>query len=280
MWLARDRDFHRGVALKEIRPDRAANPELWRRFLKEAQITGQLEHPNIVPVYELGRRREDDQPFYTMRSLRGQSLLGAIREFHRESAGKVPNRLALQSLLGAFLKVCDAIGYAHARGVVHRDLKPENVVLGGYGEVVVLDWGLAKLVDMPEERIDPDAETVDRVSVSVETGPTRPMGSWARPATWRRSRSKKSTTRSTAGPTSMPSAASCSRSSRAIPRPREQQPPTCWRGSAPVALPAPPGRSHGTPALEAVCAKAMALRAFKAICQGRRPRRRGPAVDC
>ncbi len=169
VWLARDRDFHRGVALKEIRPDRAANPELWRRFLKEAQITGQLEHPNIVPVYELGRRREDDQPFYTMRFVRGQSLLGAIREFHRERAGKVPNRLALQSLLGAFLKVCDAIGYAHARGVVHRDLKPENVVLGGYGEVVVLDWGLAKLVDMPEERIDPDAETVDRVSVSVET---------------------------------------------------------------------------------------------------------------
>ena len=79
VWLARDRDLHRGVALKEIRPDRAPNPEMWRRFLKEAQITGQLEHPNIVPVYELARRREDDQPFYTMRFVRGQSLRGAIQ---------------------------------------------------------------------------------------------------------------------------------------------------------------------------------------------------------
>jgi serine/threonine protein kinase len=160
VWLARDRDLHRGVALKEIRPDRASNPELWRRFLKEAQITGQLEHPHIVPVYELARRREDDQPFYTMRYVRGQTLRGAIQEFHRQRAGKAPDWLALQSLLGSFLKVCDAIAYAHSRGVVHRDLKPENIVLGAYGEVAVLDWGLAKLVDAPVEPRDPNDETV------------------------------------------------------------------------------------------------------------------------
>ncbi len=168
VWLARDRDLRRGVALKEIRPDRAANPELWRRFLKEAQITSQLEHPNIVPVYELARRREDDQPFYTMRFVRGQSLLGAIREFHRRRAGKAPDQLALQTLLGAFLKVCDAIAYAHSRGVIHRDLKPENIVLGGYGEVVVLDWGLSKLMDSPDEPSEASDEGVARISLSTE----------------------------------------------------------------------------------------------------------------
>ena len=82
VWLARDTDLHREVALKEIRPDRATQPDIWRRFLKEAQITGQLEHPNIVPVYELARRKEDDQPFYVMRFVRGQSLRDAIRDFH------------------------------------------------------------------------------------------------------------------------------------------------------------------------------------------------------
>jgi serine/threonine-protein kinase len=168
VWLARDRDLNRGVALKEIRPHHASNGELWRRFLKEAQITGQLEHPNIVPVYELARRKEDDQPFYTMRFVRGQSLLGAIREFHRGRAGRAPDALALHSLLGAFLKVCDAIAYAHSRGVVHRDLKPENIVLGGYGEVVVLDWGLAKLVDAPEETSEQETELDERIAVSPE----------------------------------------------------------------------------------------------------------------
>ena len=124
---------------------RAANPA--HRFLKEAQITGQLEHPNIVPVYELARRKEDDQPFYTMRFLRGQTLRDAIAEFHRRRAGKPADRLELQrQLLEPFVKVCQAVGYAHSRGVIHRDLKPENVVLGAYGEVVVLDWGLAKIV--------------------------------------------------------------------------------------------------------------------------------------
>jgi hypothetical protein len=144
VWLARDTDLRRGVALKEIRPERAADRETWQRFLKEAQITGQLEHPNIVPVYELARRKEDGQPFYVMRFVRGQSLLRAIQEFHCQRAGKSPDRLGLHALLGAFQKVCDAVAYAHARGVVHRDLKPENIVLGGFGEVVVLDWGLAK----------------------------------------------------------------------------------------------------------------------------------------
>jgi serine/threonine protein kinase len=163
VWLAHDGDLRREVALKEILPERAGNPETWRRFLKEAQITGQLEHPNIVPVYELSRRKEDDQPFYVMRFVRGQALLDSLRDFHRERAGKPPEPLALQSLLGAFLKVCDAVAYAHSRGVVHRDLKPENIILGGFGEVIVLDWGLAKLVDQPEAM-----EAGQRISIAPD----------------------------------------------------------------------------------------------------------------
>ena len=90
IWVAHDTDLNRDVALKEIKSSTNPSPESSRRFLKEAQITGQLEHPNIVPVYELARRKEDDQPFYTMRFVRGQTFRDAIAEFHRRRAGKPP----------------------------------------------------------------------------------------------------------------------------------------------------------------------------------------------
>src|SRR5207245_73132 len=82
VWVARDADLNREVALKEIKPEQSQHPEAWRRFLKEAQVTGQLEHPNIVPVYELARRPQDYQPFYTMRLVRGQTLGDAIADYH------------------------------------------------------------------------------------------------------------------------------------------------------------------------------------------------------
>lgn len=147
VWVARDNDLNREVALKEIRPEQAGHPEAWRRFLKEAQVTGQLEHPNIVPVYELAKRPEDNQPFYTMRLVRGRTLREAIAEHHRKPDYAVER----YRLLTAFISICNAIGYAHSRGVIHRDLKPENVILGGFGEVIVLDWGLAKMVDGQED---------------------------------------------------------------------------------------------------------------------------------
>ena len=166
IWVAHDTDLNRDVAFKEIKATTSVNPESWHRFLKEAQITGQLEHPNIVPVYELARRKEDDQPFYTMRFVRGQTLRDAIAEFHRRRAGKPAERLELQrQLLEPFIKVCQAVGYAHSRGVIHRDLKPENVVLGGHGEVVVLDWGLAKVVAQPD--LNPEETQEPRISVSL-----------------------------------------------------------------------------------------------------------------
>jgi len=180
IWVAHDTDLNRDVALKEIKPTASPSPESWRRFLKEAQITGQLEHPNIVPVYELARRKEDDQPFYTMRFVRGQTLRDAIAEFHRRRGGKPAERLELQrQLLEPFIKVCQAVGYAHSRGVLHRDLKAENVVLGGYGEVVVLDWGLAKVVGQPDA--DGPHSQEPRISVSAEADATKTQGQLGTP---------------------------------------------------------------------------------------------------
>ena len=170
VWLAHDTDLNRDVALKEILPEKAAHPEMWRRLLKEAQVAGQLEHPNIVPVYELARRSGDNPPFYTMRFVRGQTLGQAIASYHSHRAEGRLDPLEQPRLLQAFVSVCQAIGYAHSRGVIHRDLKPVNVVLGGFGEVLVLDWGLAKMVDRPDE--DKDLASL-AITNDAETEPTR-----------------------------------------------------------------------------------------------------------
>jgi hypothetical protein len=127
-------------------------------------VTGQLEHPNIVPVYELASRKDDHHPFYTMRFVEGRTLAQEIADFHRDRAGRPASRLDWQRrLLEPFLKICEAIGYAHSRNVIHRDLKPENVVLGDHGEVIVLDWGLAKVLT---DALDPQS-TVDADPIEV-----------------------------------------------------------------------------------------------------------------
>jgi serine/threonine-protein kinase len=150
VWLARDDALGRDVALKELRPERAAQPAVGARFLREARITGQLEHPGVVPIYEVGQRPEDRQPFYTMRFVRGRTLAEATAAYHRRRAWGEAGPLELRELLGAFVGVCNAVAYAHSRGVLHRDLKPPNVVLGDFGEVIVLDWGLARLLGQPD----------------------------------------------------------------------------------------------------------------------------------
>jgi WD40 repeat protein len=144
--VAVDEHLGREVAIKELLPQRApvATPEtpvkqasaMMARFLREARVTGQLEHPNIVPVYELGRRR-DGTLYYTMKVVRGQTLGDALDACHT-----LDDRL---KLLGHFTDLCQAIAYAHSRGVIHRDIKPQNVMVGEFGETVVLDWGLAKV---------------------------------------------------------------------------------------------------------------------------------------
>jgi PAS domain S-box-containing protein len=158
IWVARDNQLGREVALKELRPERAGNAVLWERFLREAQVTGQLEHPGIVPVYELSRRPDDNQPFYTMRLIKGRTLTEAVRDYYQERNGGHADSLKLLALLNAFVSVCNTVAYAHSRGVIHRDLTGHNVVLGDFGEVVILDWGLAKLVGGAED--EPDAPSV------------------------------------------------------------------------------------------------------------------------
>jgi serine/threonine-protein kinase len=144
VWLAHDEALGREVALKELRPEKGPHPAALARFLEEAKIASQLQHPSIVPVYELARGGDGKPPFYTMRFVRGRMLADAIRAYHQERQAGAVGPLALRELLNAFIDVCNAVAYAHSRGVLHRDLKPANVVLGDYGEVILVDWGLAK----------------------------------------------------------------------------------------------------------------------------------------
>ena len=146
VFVARDEELNREVALKEIQDKQADNVDSRSRFMLEAEITGGLEHPGIVPVYGLGAYA-DGRPYYAMRFIRGDSLKEAIERFHKADAAGIADgerALQLRGLLGRFVDVCNAIAYAHSRGVLHRDLKPGNIMLGKYGETLVVDWGLAK----------------------------------------------------------------------------------------------------------------------------------------
>jgi WD40 repeat protein/tRNA A-37 threonylcarbamoyl transferase component Bud32 len=151
--VALDSELNREVALKELRPERADDPDSRARFLLEAEITGRLEHPGVVPVYGLGSDVHG-RPFYAMRFVKGQSLKEAIDRFHQaeDRDDRDPRRwnLALRQLLNRFVAVCNVMAYAHSRGVIHRDLKPANILLGPYGETLVVDWGLAKVVGRGE----------------------------------------------------------------------------------------------------------------------------------
>ncbi len=152
VFVAYDIELRREVALKEIRPDRADDGESRARFVLEAEITGHLEHPGIVPVYGLGEFG-DGRPFYAMRFVHGESFKAAIARFHAtDGPGREPGERApaLRGLLRRFIDVCNAIDYAHSRGVLHRDIKPANIMLGEYGETLVVDWGLAKVVGRAE----------------------------------------------------------------------------------------------------------------------------------
>jgi serine/threonine-protein kinase len=182
LYVARDEELNREVALKEIQPHYAHDPESRARFLLEAEVTGGLEHPGVVPVYGLGTYA-DGRPFYAMRLVKGDSLKEAIARFHRDqSAGQVPGGrdLEFRQLLRRFVDVCNAVGYAHSRGVLHRDLKPGNILLGPYGETLVVDWGLAKVVGRPLEPAG--AEPTLRVPATGASGTTLPGSALGTPA--------------------------------------------------------------------------------------------------
>ena len=170
VYLALDRHTGREVALKQLLPEhmeRAAAADTTgspaARFIKEARITAQLEHPSIVPVYEVGRR-DDGSIYYTQKLVRGRTLAAALK--------RSTDLEARLRLLSHFTDLCQAIGYAHRRGVIHRDIKPENVMVDEFGETVVLDWGIAKV----HGQRDTAAKLFEREAASDETQEGMVMG--------------------------------------------------------------------------------------------------------
>ncbi|MGO9462560.1 MAG: protein kinase domain-containing protein [Isosphaeraceae bacterium] len=223
VFVALDSELHREVALKQILEKHIDDAVSRQRFVAEAEITGGLEHPGVVPVYGLGTDA-DGRPYYAMRFIKGNSLKEAIEQFHGEpgrvsvgsqshgepgrvsvgsvsrgepgrvSAGSRSTRqsrtrstktrganaspLALRQLLRRFLDVCNAIDYAHSRGVIHRDIKPANIIVGKYGETLVVDWGLAKAVG----RADPSAGENTLLPSSGGSSETLPGSALGTPA--------------------------------------------------------------------------------------------------
>lgn len=164
--IAKDLELNRDVALKAIQERFADDSGSRSRFLMEAEVTGRLEHPGIVPVYGLGIG-EQGRPYYAMRFIKGESLQEAVDRFHEENkeGGADPlgglSSIRFRQLLGRFVDVCDAVEFAHSRGVLHRDLKPGNIMLGDFGETLVVDWGLARVQPTPDNADEVGHERLD-----------------------------------------------------------------------------------------------------------------------
>ncbi len=152
---ADDCKFGRKIAVKVMLAEAGQSDEQKKRFVQEAAVLGKLEHPNIVPVHDLGRDSSGDL-YYSMKLVKGRTLQDVINDLRNED----PDVLAyytLDRLLTIFRKVCDAIAFAHAENIIHRDLKPENIMVGEFGEVLVMDWGISKILDGSAELIDPQS---------------------------------------------------------------------------------------------------------------------------
>jgi tetratricopeptide (TPR) repeat protein/predicted Ser/Thr protein kinase len=167
---ARDVDLGREVAIKVLRDEYQRRPEIVRRFVEEAQIGGQLQHPGVVPVYDLGL--QEGRPFFAMKLIRGKSLAELLEARDDVKADR-------RRFLGIFEQIAQTLAYAHARGVIHRDLKPANVMVGAFGEVQVVDWGMGKVLggdDTPEEPlpadvpVEPASEEGDRPDLRSTLG--------------------------------------------------------------------------------------------------------------
>lgn len=174
--IALDEELRRKVAFKQLLERHSADPQCRSRLLLEGEITGSLEHPGIVPVYGMGLY-PDGRPFYAMRFIRGESLREAIKRVHQaQTAASDPTEVNLEfrRLLTHFVAISNTMNYAHSRGVLHRDLKPDNVMLGKYGEVLVVDWGLAKAIGWKEGEMpagaDPHEQPLPAMGASTEMG--------------------------------------------------------------------------------------------------------------
>jgi serine/threonine protein kinase len=139
----RDKNLGRTVVMKTLHPHLANDEYMHARFLREARVTAQLQHPVTVPVYDLGRDLED-RLYFTMKKVEGETVRAILE---RQVAGdpSARERYDLERMLGVLIQVCNGLSYAHAHGVVHRDVKPENILVGAFGEAVLLDWGVAKV---------------------------------------------------------------------------------------------------------------------------------------
>jgi len=162
LFLADDRDLERQVVIKTVFPDRLQDPIYQERFVQEAQTTGRLQHPNIVPIHDLGVSR-NGSVYFTMPLIRGRTLSRIITEL---SSGdeKTHEEFSFVTRLQLIQQICEAIEYAHANGIVHRDLKPDNIMVGPFGEVLVMDWGLARLI-----RYEAEDANLDRVAGIVSS---------------------------------------------------------------------------------------------------------------
>lgn len=152
VFLAYDPFCERQIALKKIRSDLLDHPQIRKRFLKEAHMTCQLTHPAIIPIYTI--RSDANMAYYTMPFVEGETLKQIIRKTKlQEKKGEKLDHLggSILALMRVFITICQAVAYAHSKGVLHRDLKPENIIIGKYGEVMILDWGLAKSINSPPD---------------------------------------------------------------------------------------------------------------------------------
>ena len=202
MLKGRDEDLGRDLAVKVLLEKHRRNPELVRRFVEEAQIGGQLQHPGIVPVYELGQL-PDQRLYIAMKLLKGRTLAALLEARNDPSEDRA-------RFLQIFEHICQTMAYAHSCGVIHRDLKPSNVMVGSFGEVQVMDWGLAKVLD--EGGVADEARSLrhrtEEQRRSARCGPGQkpasrgPVRSSERPRTWRPNRLAARWIPSTSAPTS------------------------------------------------------------------------------
>ncbi|PKL77049.1 MAG: hypothetical protein CVV27_07210 [Candidatus Melainabacteria bacterium HGW-Melainabacteria-1] len=168
--LARDHELRRKVAFKKIHSEMAANHGVLQRFLTEAQITAQLDHPNIVPIYGLEVSPLGDVG-YSMKLIQGKTFKQLIQETRAQldQDGRTDEGHTQRALIEHFLKVCDAMYYAHNKGVIHRDLKPANIMVGPYNEVYVMDWGIAKIIHAHEAEVS--SEVVEMIRSDAQEPP-------------------------------------------------------------------------------------------------------------
>lgn len=162
---AKDKNCRRKVALKVIQDAHSKNPEVIHRFIEEAQIAAQLDHPNILPIYDLNIDGQG-KPYYAMKMVKGFTLEEVIQKI-RAGEKDFLEEYTLNKLLQIFIKICEAVAFAASKGVVHRDLKPENIMIGKFGEVFIMDWGIAKILGEKINKESP-AESLDNIIESIK----------------------------------------------------------------------------------------------------------------